>query len=99
MIHTTNRFQQAVTLGLDEDGETIETPYVEPLKARLETTLQGGDDLYINRKFLAIMEHPDNAEIVRQVNMILPMSDPDDSEEIEHDESCQHDDEDDEVTA
>lgn len=72
MIFATNRFKQVVIVG--QDG--TETPYVAPLSERIETTRQGRDDLYINRKFIEIMEHEDNAEIVRQANMILSMNDP-----------------------
>lgn len=49
---------------------------VQPLPERIETTRQGKDDIDTNRRFLAIMEHPDNADIVRQVDMILAICDP-----------------------
>ena len=49
---------------------------VHPLPERIETTRQGRDDLYINRKFLDIMEHPDNADIVAKVETVLAINDP-----------------------
>ena len=91
MIFETDRFGQPVAIDIAEDGEEVTTPYVQPLTERIETTRQGGDDLYINRKFLAIMEHEDNAPIVRATNMILAMSDPAavvEDDEDEHDAGC-----------
>lgn len=49
---------------------------VQPLPERIETTRQGKDDIDTNRRFLAIMEHPDNADIVRAINVGLATADP-----------------------
>lgn len=47
---------------------------VTPLPEPIESTLK--HDPYINGKFIAIFDHPDNADVVRQANMILAMNDP-----------------------
>ena len=47
---------------------------VEPLPERIEFTDR--HDPYVNRAFLAIFEHPENAEIARAFTVGLPTADP-----------------------
>lgn len=49
---------------------------VQPLPERIETTRQGHDDIDTNRRFIAIMGHPDNADIVRAIEVGLATNDP-----------------------
>lgn len=49
-------------------------PHVEPLAAPIESTLN--HDPYINSRFIEMMEHEDNAQIVRAMTVGLPINDP-----------------------
>jgi hypothetical protein len=77
--------------------QTPDGPPVEPLAERIESTHT--HDPYITKRFLAIMEHEDNADVTRAFTVGLAINDvpaePAAVEEPEVDEDDEDDDEDD----